>query len=382
MKDADTTVDLLVAGGEVFDSVAGVFYRADIAIHGGVFKWIGSKAASPNLQTLDASGMLVVPGLVDLHTHLYWGVSHYGVRADDHCVARGVTTAIDAGSSGSQTFPGFKSYVIDQSHTRIHAFINISSTGMISPVVGELENIQLVSVADTVAAARNFPDVIVGVKLRLGLHRGVGVDPMPALRLARRAADEIGKPMMVHISDMEIPIESLLEWLGAGDIITHAFTGRAGGVVDDALRVKPEVFEAQARGVVFDIGHGQNSFAFRVGHAAAHQGFLPDTISSDIHAHNVNGPAFDQVTTLTKLLHLGMTIEEVLMASTLRPAKVVSIAESVGQIADKRPADLTLLRVIDSEVLLTDGMGKTEEAGASIEPAIAIVGGQIFECER
>src|SRR5262249_42068901 len=213
------------------------------------------------------------------------GVSHYGIDPDTRCLRRGVTTAVDAGSSGAQTFPGFRRYIIDRSRTRILAFLHVAVQGMITSLVGELENLRWASPGQAVARAREHRDVIVGVKVRLG-YQMVGNDPEPALRLARQAAGRLGLPLMVHIIDMRRPITWLLPHLGEGDIVTHCFHANEGGILAPDGRLFPEVASARARGVVFDVGHGAGSFAYRVARAAFAQDFPPHTVSSDLHAHH------------------------------------------------------------------------------------------------
>ncbi|MEP7024025.1 MAG: amidohydrolase/deacetylase family metallohydrolase, partial [Actinomycetota bacterium] len=226
---------------------------------------------------VDAAGLIVTAGLVDLHTHLYEGVSHYGVDPDTYCLRRGVTTAVDAGSAGAQTWPGFRRYVIERSQTKVLAFLNIAVEGMITNLVGELEDIRWASPEQAVARARANPDLIVGIKVRLG-YQMAGPDPVPAMRLARQAADALELPLMVHVIDMRPPISWLLPYLTAGDVITHCYHGNEGGILDDDGRVFAEVRRARERGVLFDVGHGVGSFAYRVARAAIEQGFAPDTI--------------------------------------------------------------------------------------------------------
>ena len=283
---------------------------------------------------------MLVPGLVDLHTHLYEGVSHYGIDPDANCLRRGVTTAVDAGSSGAQTFPGFRRHVIERAQTRVLAFLHVAVQGMISTLVGELEDLRWASPAQAIARAREHPDVIVGVKVRLG-YQMVGDDPGPALHLARQAAEQLGLPLMVHIIDMRRPISWLLRYLGEGDIVTHRFHANEGGILDQDGRLHPAVARARARGVLFDVGHGAGSFAYRVAKAAFAQDFPPDTVSSDLHAHNVGGPVYDQATTLSKLLHSGMSLAEVIMAATAAPAAAIGRGGEIGSLAPGSVADLT-----------------------------------------
>jgi dihydroorotase len=357
--------ELVLAGGRVIDPANGLDEIADVAVSGGLIDSVGLPAEAANL--IDARGLLVVPGLVDLHTHVYRGVSHYGIDADRHCLGRGVTTAVDAGSAGAQTFPGLREYVIEPSQTRILAFLHIAVSGMISALVGELEDLRWASPDETAARARDHLDVIVGIKVRLG-YQMVGQDPGPALQAARKAADELELPLMVHIIDMPRPITWLLPALSAGDIVTHCYHGNEGGILDAHGRVFPEVFQARERGVVFDIGHGIGSFTWRVARAALEQDFPPTTISSDVHAHNVEGPVFDQATTLSKLLHLGMPEADVVRATTSAAAAAIRREDRLGSLSPGREADVTVLELADNPTPLTDGAHESVVADRCLVP--------------
>ena len=193
---------------------------------------------------------------------------------------------------------------------------------MITSLLGELEDLRWASVAQAIARAREHPDVIVGIKVRLG-YQMVGDDPAPAMRLAREAADTLGLPLMVHVIDMRPPISWLLPYMGRGDIVTHCYPRQRGRHPRRRRRAVPRGLQARERGVRFDVGHGVGSFSYQVARQAIAQGFPPDTISSDLHAHNVHGPAFDQATTLSKLLHAGMDLPDVIRATTATPALAV-----------------------------------------------------------
>ncbi len=368
---------LALAGGRALDPGQGLDETADISIDDGVITGIGPGPwAGADRQTVDVSGLIVTPGLIDLHTHLYDGVSHYGVDADTYCLRRGVTTAVDAGSSGAQTFPGLRRYIIERAGTRILAFLNIAVQGMITSLVGELEDIRWASAEQTIARARANPDLIVGIKVRLG-HQMVGKDPAPALRLARETADALDLPLMVHVIDMRPPISWLLPYLGPGDVVTHCYHGNEGGILDSRSVVFAEVWRARERGVLFDVGHGAGSFAYRVARSAIAQGFPPDTISSDLHAHNVGGPVFDQATTLSKLLHAGMDLAAVIRATTCTPALAVRRSASMGALAAGREADLTVFELRSGNWALADAAGVTEVVERLVVPAVVIRAGQV-----
>jgi dihydroorotase len=375
--------DLAIAGGRVLDPGQGIDGVASVLVAGTQVAAVGADASAGisaetgrSRQTVDASGLIVTPGLVDLHTHLYEGVSHYGIDPDTYCVSRGVTTAVDAGSAGAQTFPGLRRYVIERSRTRILAFLHIAVQGMITNLLGELEDLRWASVAQAVDRAREHPDVIVGIKVRLG-YQMVGDDPAPAMRLAREAADATGLPLMVHVIDMRPPIAWLLPYMGRGDVVTHCFHGNEGGILDADGRLFPEVRKARERGVRFDVGHGVGSFCYRVARSAVAQGFPPDTISSDLHAHNIRGPAYDQATTLSKLLHVGMELPDVIRATTATPAQAVRRQDSLGALLPGREADLVAFELRSGHWALPDAAGATEVVERLLVPRLVVRAGEV-----
>jgi len=374
-RTADTA-DVDIAGGRLLDPAQGVDAMTTVSVRGGRIARIGDMPApAADVQRIDAAGLLVTPGLVDLHTHLYPGVSHYGIEPDEHCLGRGVTTAVDAGSAGAQTFTGLLRYVIDRSRTGILAFLNIAVQGMITNLVGELEDIRWASPDQAIARAREHPDVIVGIKVRLG-YQMVGDDPAPALRLARQASDALGLPLMVHVIDMRPGLAWLLPRLSRGDIVTHCFHGNDGGVLDDRGRVIAAALDARERGVLFDVGHGVGSFDYRVARAAVSQGFAPDTVSSDLHAHNVGGPVYDQATTLSKLLHVGMPLDEVIRASTSTPALAIRRQDGIGSMTVGASADLSILELRTGHWALPDAAGHTEVVERLLVPKVVIKAGR------
>ena len=376
--------ELSIAGGRILDPGQGIDAAGTITVAGHAIASVstgsgGPAAGSPGAagqHVVDAAGLIVTPGVVDVHTHLYEGVSHYGIDPDTHCLERGVTTAVDAGSAGAQTFPGFRRYVIGRSQTRVLAFLHIAVQGMITNLLGELEDLRWASVAQAVERAREHDDLIIGIKVRLG-YQMVGNDPVGALRLAREAADELGLPLMVHVIDMRPPISWLLPYLGAGDLVTHCYHGNEGGILDDRGRLFPDVRLARERGVLFDVGHGVGSFSYRVARAAIEQGFPPDTISSDLHAHNVGGPAYDQATTLSKLLHAGMPLAEVIRATTATPARAVRRDGSIGALLADREADLTVFELRAGHWALPDAAGETETVEQALVPRMVVRAGQL-----
>jgi dihydroorotase len=380
------THDLVVAGGRVLCPATGVDEITDVAIADGRIAELGE--GLDGRQVVDATGLLVTPGLIDLHVHVYEGVSHYGIDADRYLLRRGTTTGVDVGSAGAQTFAGLRRMVIDQAQTRLYAYLHIAVEGMISVLVGELEDIRWASVEQCVAVAEANRDVIAGVKLRAG-HQMVGADPRPALALALEAADALRLPLMVHVIDMGMPLPELLDRMRAGDVVTHCFHGNEGSLLNENGRVWPEARAARERGILFDVGHGSGSFTWRVARAALEQGFPPDTISSDIHTYNHDGPVHDLPRTLSKLLHLGMPLGDVIAAATWRAGEhLAHVAPAgLGTLASGAPGDLCLLELQRGSFALTDGEhrlsdGVTEHAVERLVARSVVRAGNALACDE
>lgn len=382
--------DVVVRGGRVIDPAQGIDAILDVAIAGHTIAAVGPDlAAGGTREVVEAAGLLVTPGMVDLHTHVFWGVPPLGVEPDPHCLARGVTTAVDAGSAGAATFPAFRRYIIDVSATRIVAMLHISSIGMArddgSPdeAVGELEDIRWARVDRAIAIAREHADIIVGIKVRLSTPM-VGPDPdqcREALRRTRQAAEAIGKPAMVHLGGTSVPLEELLAMLEPGDVVTHCYHGRTEGVLHDDGKVRPSVWRANERGILFDVGHGAGSFDFQVARQAMTQGLLPGTISSDIHAWNIAGPVYDLATTASKFLHLGLPLVEVIRRVTTNPAKVVGWGDRIGTLAPGAEADVSLLRLAEGEWPFRDTVGRVEIGEQRLEPVAVLRAGRLYPCQ-
>jgi dihydroorotase len=382
--------DLIVQHGRVLDPSQEIDAQMDVGVAAGRIAAVGSDLASRGVrgEVVDASGLLVTPGWVDLHTHVYWGVAPLGVEPDAHCLRRGVTTAVDAGSAGASTFPGFKRYVIDVADTRILAMLHLSSLGMArddnagDEAIGELEDLRWANVERAVEVARAYPEVISGIKVRVSrYHVGDSAEcTREALRRARQVADAIGKPLMVHPGYTAIPLDEILGYLVCGDVVTHVYHGRSEGVLDEAGLVRASVRAAVERGVRFDVGHGRGSFSWQVARTALDQGLLPSTISSDIHAWNVAGPVYDLATTASKLLHLGLSLPEVVRRVTSTPAACLGLSDELGTLKPGAAADVSLFRVVEGEWPLRDSAGEEQIGRGRLEPVAVIRAGKWFEC--
>jgi dihydroorotase len=367
---------VLIRGGTVVDPSQGLHARRDLRVDGGRVIELGDGlAAGPGEEVVDARDRLVLPGLIDLHVHVFWGATHYGIAPDPHCLGTGTTTVVDAGSAGAHTFAAFRRYVIDVSATRIVPFLNIGATGMVSPDVGELEELRHI---DRVAALRTIEahrDLIRGIKVRLSRDL-VGSNAPVALKTAREAGEAAGLPIMVHVGDTPIPLAEILDELRPGDVITHCYHGRDEGILDGLGTVIPAARQAAARGVLFDVGHGKGSFSFQVARRALAQGFRPGTISSDLHVYNLDGPVFDLATTMSKFLHLGLSLDEVVAMTTEAPARVIGHDRTLGTLRPGAAGDVTLLALREGPVTFEDTVGERAEGTRRLVPAGTVRAGR------
>jgi dihydroorotase len=287
--------------------------------------------------------MYVTPGLIDLHVHVYAGTGTAytvpsSVRPDDHSFRSGVTTVVDAGSSGWRNFEDFKSLIIDGSRTRVLVLLNIVGAGMAGTPEQNLSDMDPVKAAE---AAAKYKAIIVGFKT--AHYSGPEWTPVEN---AVKAGDIAKVPVMVDFGQFrsERPYEELVtKKLRPGDMSTHMFLGRV-PMLDDAGKVRPFLFEARKRGVLFDVGHGGGSFLFRQAVPAVTQGFLPDSISTDLHIGSMNGAMQTMLTTMSKFLNMGMTLDDVILRSTWHPARQIK-REELGHLSVGVPADIAVLRL-------------------------------------
>ena len=353
--------DLILRGGRVIDPSQSLDAVRDVAFSGKAVAAIGQGlTAGKETAVRDVSGLIVVPGLIDLHTHVYDGGTSLGIDAEDFCRRSGVTTAVDTGSAGPGNWRGFRQHVIERSQVRILAYLHVSHAGIYGfdhhVMVGESEDARMLNPIDCAAVADANRDLIVGIKVRVGLHASGSAGVAP-LETALQVAEEVGMPVMCHIDHPPPSYDEVLARLRPGDILTHAFRPFPNSPVSQQGRVRESVYAARKRGVLFDIGHGMGSFAFKTGRAMLAAGFLPDTISSDVHKLSIQGPAFDQVTTMSKFLCMGMSLRDVIAASTVNAATAMRRPE-LGSLKPGSAGDATVLDIVQGTHDYVDAVGE------------------------
>ena len=356
VKVPDNKADLILKGGHVIDPANGIDGIMDVGIRGGSIVEVGPEITADLAEVVDLSGFYVTPGLIDMHTHVYWfypGPGNYveGLHADAHLLSSGVTTTVDAGTAGWKNFTDFKNRCIDRSRVRILAFINIAGSGMVDTATEQNPAELIPEVAAAVAKA--FPETIVGIKsAHYWTNRpwDEGHPPWASVERAIEAGTLCGKPVMVDFwprPPERSYSELLLGRLRPGDIHTHVFARQFPVITDDG-GVNELLFEARERGIVFDLGHGAGSFVYRNGLPALKNGFPPDTISTDLYLANVNGPVVSMTNTMSKFLNMGMPLTEVIARSTSTPAGLIGHPE-LGTLSPGSEADVAVFRRVEGE---------------------------------
>ncbi len=373
--------DLLIRHGEVLDPGAGLTGRLDVGISGGKIVAVGPDLAENEARkTINASGLLITAGLIDIHAHVFVNAHDMGGHTDHFCCQSGVTTLCDAGSAGSATFAGLRHVLDHEVHkTRVRAFVNLSAIGIVGTSRGgELSHFPY---ADPEGCARTIaenPDLAIGVKLRYGpgLVWEYTTEPV---KLARRTAAMCNVPFMIHITDSPIPLPDILAEMIPGDIVTHCYHGRANGIMGEEKQfVLKEVVEAQRHGIIFDCAHGRNHFSFPMIEKALDQGFLPDTISTDLTMTSATrGPVWDITTTMSKLLHFGMKLDDIVLRATAAPAKILGYEGTVGTLRPGANADIALIERRNGNVDLIDSDGNTVTARERLLTRMTLKDGRV-----
>lgn len=368
--------DLVLKGGRVIDPANGLDGLADVAFTGGRVAAVGQGLAGREVQ--DVTGQIVTPGLIDLHTHVYWGGTSLGVEADAYSRQSAITTVADTGSAGPGNFPGFRAHVIDKARVRVLVYLHVSFAGIyaFSPtiMVGEAHDMRLMAVREALAVARANPDVIIGIKVRVGRHAS-GPSGIQPLDVALDLADRAGLPLMCHIDEPPPTYADVVDRLRPGDVLTHCFRPFPNAPVDGEGRLREAVVRARARGVFFDVGHGMGSFSWDTARKALAAGFVPDTISSDVHAMCITGPAWDLLRTMTKFLSLGLSLSEVIAGTTSRAALALRRPE-LGHLGAGAAGDASVLELAQMPTPLEDVLGEVVDYPQRLVPRGMVIGGR------
>jgi dihydroorotase len=360
-------------GGLTIDLVSGEVRQSDVLIGGNVITAVG-----PNLTTrsdrhvIDVGGCYVLPGLVDLHAHVFHGVGD-SVAADDACLARGTVTVVDGGSSGAATVDAFRR-VAQSSRTEVLAWLNLATIGLADTSVGELIMGPFLNPAAARKQARHHAGFVVGIKARLSTY-AAGGGALRILRVLRKVANELSLPVMVHVGDTDEPLEELITYLRPGDVVTHAMTGRKHGVLDANGHLRPGFADAQRDGLIFDAARGRNHLSFAVLARCIEQGFLPDTLSTDMTLAMARDPSYGLPTLGSYLLAHGVPLSETFARMTRAPASVIG-RQLPAQLSPGQRADLTVMAVDDRPVMLEDVDGRRIKASRSLVAVGTVRAGQ------
>ena len=374
---------LLLRGGRVIDPAQGLDGDYDVLVREGRIAAVAPDLSADGAEVLDATGLLVLPGLIDVHVHCFKGLRSVGVDADLLGVSRGVTTVVDTGSAGCSTFPLFHDYIMTAARTRVLAYVNLSTLGsVVGPHFANLGDPGLISPEGIAAIAAAYPDRLVGIKM-MAMTTTVGGLGMEPLRRGRAVADELGLPLLVHIGESHahnapLPIDAVVDLLRPGDTVTHMYTAHPGGVLDNAPHLPPAVREARDRGVRFDIGHGANNFNWTVAQRLLDQDFRPDAVGTDASNLSLHGPVYDLPTTMSKLLMLDFPLRDVVALATSQAAELINRADELGTLAVGRVADISVLRLEEREWAAVDSQRQACPGSVYLEPVFTVRAGEVI----
>jgi dihydroorotase len=376
--------DLLLKGGSVLDPAQELRGALDVAVQDGKIASVAANIpASEARRVIHVPGKTVTPGLIDLHTHVFDGVAANGVHPDIAGVHAGVTTVVDAGSSGCATFSAFPRHILPRCETEVIPLLHICQTGLATnpDIIAESS----IDLDGTLKVARENKGLIKGIKARM-VSPALEIFGMEMPRLAKRAARESGVPLMVHIGDTTKRydpnvVRELLPLLEPGDIVTHLFTANPGGVLDTNGKLVPEAKELAARGVWLDTAHGRMNFGFNVGRRVLDQGLTPHCISTDLTIPGRANTVHSMVEIMARFLGMGFTLEQVIAMSTVNPARAIGEAHRLGSLAVGRQADISVLEVRDGRWVVYDTLRDSMKIDKTVVPVLTVKRGRVFEPE-
>jgi dihydroorotase len=370
--------DLLLTGGHLIDPAASIDGPRDVAFAAGRVAAVGAGIPRASArEVVDVSGSLVAPGLIDLHAHAFIAGHDLGIETDPVCSTSGVTTLCDAGSTGAANFAGLREYVMARAETRVLGFLHIAAIGLSHLGIGEHCYLDYSDPDLATATAREHRDVVVGVKVRIQ-KEVVAQHGLEPLRRGLRAAEAAGVPVIVHVNNPPVEYQEVLALLRPGDIVSHFLHGRGSGILDAQHRVKEAVHAARRRGILFDVAHGRNHVSFPIARAALEQGFLPDSISSDLTRPGRASIVRDLPTTLSKFLSLGMPLPDVVRAATAGPARAIGRRGDLGTLAAGAAGDAAVFVVEDGRFPYQDADGNTLEGTKRWSPRLTVRAGRVW----
>jgi dihydroorotase len=374
-----TAYDLVLTGGNLLDPGQGINNeRRDVAFKDGKVAAVADNISPDQAaQSVDVSGKLITPGLIDLHGHFYHGASSTAVHADQTCLSSGTTTGVDAGSSGFLNYGAMRDYVFPAHRTRLLAFLHIGAVGLSANRVlgGALHDMRIIDVDETVKAIKANPGFVFGVKVRMHWDAVARWNAHEAMAKAREAATEAGVKLMVHVSGTPIPLPDVLEHLGPGDISTHAFNGNPEGILDNAGKIRPEVRDAVDRGVIMDVAHAGVHCDVEVAKAAMDQGVMPDTISTDVHIAPAGRTVYLMNDLVSKFHAMGMPLADAVAASTSRPAQILGLQDSIGSLAVGMEGDAAVWEKRQGRFVWHDMAGHNVDGALRLDTFATIKGG-------
>jgi dihydroorotase len=371
-------IDLLVKNGHVIDPKNNINSRMDVAIAGGkVLEVAPNIAAHKAKKVIDATGLFVSPGFIDIHTHVFVGSKEgfadgiNSLSPDDFTCKSGVTTVVDAGTSGWRNFPVFKEQVIDKSKTRILAFLNIAASGLSGKP--QQEDVGDMNPDSASAMLKKYPEIIVGIKI--GHYEGKDWIPFDHALIAAEKSDS---PLLVECHLPQYSLEDQLDRMRAGDIITHSFekVSERMSVIDDNGYVRPFVKAALQKGVLFDVGHGGAGFWFSEAIPAFKQGLLPSSFGTDLHRFSVNSGMKDMLNLMSKFMAIGMNKEEVILRATWGAAKAIKRPD-LGHLGKGAVADMAIWRIRKGNFGFVDAGGNKIEGDVKLEAELTLREGKV-----
>ncbi|OGQ80722.1 MAG: dihydroorotase [Deltaproteobacteria bacterium RIFCSPLOWO2_12_FULL_60_19] len=376
---------LLLKGGRLLDPASGLDRLLDVRIQNGTVKAIGVSLPAAGATVLNVKGLVVVPGLIDVHLHLMNGLGAFGADPDLFGVGSGVTTVVDAGSTGHSLFPVFRRYVAEPARSRVLAYVNLSTLGSVAgPGYAALADPRLIDEEKIAAVVEANRDRIVGIKV-MATGTALGAEGLKPLKRARRLADSLQLPLLVHIGESwgrgaePPPIGKVLAHLRPGDIVTHMFTAHPGGLLDPNGKLWPQVCDARDSRILFDVGHGLHNLNFDVARRVLDQGLQPDGVSTDGHRGNRAGPVYDLPTTMAKLMALGFSLSQVVEMATANAARLLRREKELGAIRVGRPAEITVLRSEEREWEAVDSQQGKLKARQALVPVFTIRNGAVCD---